>query len=150
MKKNRQDAILDIITENVIETQDDLLQSLVERGYSSTQATISRDIKELSLAKTLVDGKYRYCVAPQEAKQVRSSLPLPLFQEGVLSVEAAQNIVVVKTKPAFAMAVCAALDEMNISGNVGTLAGDDTCILIMTCNDTAQDFTQKMRKDLSN
>lgn len=145
MKRQRQEAILDIITNNIIETQEDLLSSLENRGYRSTQATISRDIKELSLTKTLVDGQYRYSVATKKQQPTKG---LPLFQEGVISVAAAQNIVVVKTMPGFAMAVCAALDQMETIGNVGNLAGDDTCLLVMTNNDTAHDFTEKMRADL--
>lgn len=146
MKQERQDAILEIIRHNVIETQEDLLTALESEGYRSTQATMSRDIKELNLTKTLVDGSYRYTVATKP----KTSQQSPLFQEGVLSVAAAQNIVVVKTMPGFAMAVCAAFDQMDIVGNVGTLAGDDTCILIMTDNDTARAFTDKLGQDLDN
>lgn len=144
MKQQRQQVILDIIQKKIIETQEDLLLALEEEGYSATQATISRDIKELALCKELVAGDYRYCPPPKNPNQSVGQV----FQEGILSVTAAQNIVVVKTIPAFAMAVCAAFDQMEIQGNVGTLAGDDTCILIMTNNETALLFQESMRGKL--
>lgn len=139
MKQERQQTLVDIVTSNVIETQEELLEFLSARGYSATQATVSRDMKELSLGKTLVDGKYRYAVLAQEKSALSQ-----IYKEGILSVVAAQNIVVVKTKAGLAMAVCTELDNMEITGNVGTLAGDDTCLLIMKDNDSATDFVTEM------
>lgn len=142
MKQQRQATMLEIISKEEIETQEDLLEALKERGHHATQATISRDIKELSLVKKLEQGKYRYTVSASVVSG-KNSLS-HIIREGVLSVVAAQNIVVVKTLPGLAMAACTALDDMEIKGNVGTLAGDDTCILIMTDNETAQQFTKEM------
>ncbi len=146
MKSQRQAAILEIIQNSIVETQEDLLEHLQAKGYQSTQATISRDIRELSLTKNLVDGRNCYCVAPKAP-----SLPNPtsqLWQEAVISVTSAQNIAVVKTIPGLAMAICTALDQMDITGNLGTLAGDDTCILIMTDNDRAKEFSIRMMENL--
>lgn len=135
MKEERQETLLDIVRTKAIETQEELQECLAERGYVVTQATISRDIKELSLVKKVVDGSSRYVVEkPTEFR----------YTESIVSVEAAQNIVVVKTRSGLAMAVCTHMDNMEISGNVGTLAGDDTCILIMTDNDTAKKFVEEM------
>ncbi len=140
MKQKRQDAILEIITQEKIETQEELLAALGREGYTATQATISRDIKELSLVKKMVHGSYQYAVSPQKEEGRLSHS----FQEWVVSVVAAQNIVVVKTMSGLAMAACTALDAMEIDGNLGTLAGDDTCILIMKDNDSADKFVQSM------
>lgn len=142
MKKKRQEMILKIISSQTVETQEELLEILAQAGFTTTQATISRDIRELSLMKELVDGSYRYRVAirkPEPVKQLS-----PLFLESIISVVAAQNIVVVKTIPGMAMAICTALDKMDIFGNVGTLAGDDTCFLVMADNETAESFTDEM------
>lgn len=142
MKRQRQKAMIDIISTEVIETQEELQEALKQQGYVVTQATISRDMKELSLEKQLEQGIYRYVVAPRGGDYGK---PLShLMSESVVSVVAAQNIVVVKTFPGLAMAICTALDKMEIHGSVGTLAGDDTFLLIMTNSETAQQFVKDM------
>ena len=122
MKNDRQSMILEIISQENIETQEQLLSRLQERGITSTQATISRDIKELRLVKEMAGGGYRYVVSERKG-MVDSDVRLRnIFKEGVVSVDLAQNIVVVRTMPGLASAACSALDSMDIPGMVGSLA----------------------------
>ena len=147
MKNLRQAEILNIVQSVDIETQEQMLEELKARGISATQATISRDIKELRLVKVLT-GKGAYRSAPSERKgAVTSDTRLRnIFKEGVISVDVAQNIVVVKTMPGLASAACSALDNMEIPGIVGSLAGDDTGILIMRDSAAAQSFNSEVHK----
>lgn len=138
MKERRQQAILSIIANQQIETQEDLLLALESQGLSTTQATISRDIKELALSKQIKNGVAVYA-------QGRATNQDNLTISGIISVMAVEFIVVIKTKPGLAMAVCATLDEMLLSGNAGTIAGDDTCIMIMT----SATLAKKMVKELN-
>jgi len=138
MKLDRQSVIMDIISERDIETQNQLMEALAERGLKSTQATLSRDIREMRLVKELGPrGNYRYVAA---AKQDNSDLDIRLkkiFRESVVSYDVAQNILVIKTLPGLASAACSALDGMSIDGLVGTIAGDDTAFLAMKDNNAA-------------
>ena len=146
MKNDRQSMILEIISQENIETQEQLLSRLQERGITSTQATISRDIKELRLVKEMSGGGYRYVVSERKG-MVDSDVRLRnIFKEGVVSVDLAQNIVVVRTMPGLASAACSALDSMDIPGMVGSLAGDDTGILIMRDNASAEQFNREVHK----
>ena len=140
MKSKRQAEILRIITEQSIETQEEMLENLRKCGIHATQATISRDIKELNLIKQPADnGAYRYVVAAEQpAHRAFAGRLQNIFKEGVTSCDVAQNIVVVKTMPGLAPAAGAALDGMEIDGLVGSLAGDDTAILIMRSNQLAE------------
>ena len=133
MKAKRQAEILRIITEKDVETQEEMLEYLRKCGIRATQATISRDIKDLNLVKQPADnGVYRYVVAAEQpARRTFAGRLQNIFKEGVTSCDVAQNIVVVKTMPGLAPAAGAALDGMEIDGFVGSLAGDDTVILIM-------------------
>ena len=147
MKNARQAEILSIIQDKEVETQEQLLAELKARGFATTQATISRDIKELRMVKELTD-KGRYCYTVSERKD-SSGTDLRLrniFKEGVISAEVAQNIVVVRTMPGLASAACSALDSMDVPGVVGSLAGDDTGILIMRDNESAQMFGNEIHK----
>lgn len=141
MKGKRQREILRIIEETEIETQQQLLSELKERGIPSTQTTLSRDIRELHMVKELTSyGTYRYIVSkPKETLDVTARLRT-IFKEGVTSFDAAQNIVVLKTMPGLASAAGAAIDGMKIPDLVGSLAGDDTVILIMRTNEAAVKF----------
>ena len=142
MKRARQAEILKIIQSVDVETQEQLLDELKSRGFASTQATISRDIKELRLVKEMSGGGYRYVVSERKG-MVDSDVRLRnIFKEGVVSVDLAQNIVVVRTMPGLASAACSALDSMDIPGMVGSLAGDDTGILIMRDNASAEQFNR--------
>lgn len=138
MKGKRQEEILRIIAEVDVETQDQLLDQLKAHGVTSTQATISRDIKELHLVKELTAyGTYRYVVSERKTSLNFAGRLLTIFKEGVTSFDVAQNIVVIKTMPGLAGAAGAALDGMEIPDIVGSLAGDDTAILIMRTNEAA-------------
>lgn len=147
MKNARQEEIKTIIQSMEVETQEQLLAALKERGYSTTQATISRDIKELRMVKEL-NNHGRYCYTISERKDVRGTDARlrNIFKEGVVSEDVAQNIVVVRTMPGLASAACSALDSMDIPGMVASLAGDDTGILIMRDNASAQQFASEIHK----
>ena len=139
MKGKRQQEILRIIEEQDIDTQDQLLAELRARGLQSTQATISRDIKELTGY-----GTYRYAVSERKASLNVASRLRTIFKEGVISFDLAQNIIVLKTMPGVASAACAAIDGMEITGLVGSLAGDDTAMLVMRTNEDAQEFCNEI------
>ena len=140
MKSKRQAEILRIITEQDIETQEEMLENLRRCGIHATQATISRDIKEMNLVKQPAgSGVYRYVVSTDRpARRAFAGRLQNIFKEGVTSCDVAQNIVVVKTMPGLAPAAGAALDGMEIEGLVGSLAGDDTAILIMRTSQVAE------------
>lgn len=147
MKNARQTEILNVIQSMEVETQEQLLAELKSRGFVATQATISRDIKELRLVKELTGkGGYRYALTDRKNGAGTDVRLRNIFKEGVTSVDVAQNIVVVRTMPGLASAACSALDRMDISGMVGSLAGDDTGILIMRDNATAQQFSSEVHK----
>ena len=146
MKRARQAEIMNIIQTVDVETQEQLLDELKARGFSATQATISRDIKELRLVKELSGGGYRYASSERKGLADSDARLRNIFKEGVTSVDRAQNIVVVRTMPGLASAACSALDSMEIPGMVGSLAGDDTGILIMRDNDAAERFNQEVHK----
>ena len=149
MKSKRQAEILRIIEEVDVETQDQLLAELRERGFTSTQATISRDIKELHLIKELTGyGTYKYAVSGRKTSMNIAGRLRTIFKEGVTSFDRAQNIVVLRTMPGLASAACAAIDGMEIGDLVGSLAGDDTAILIMRDNEKAAAFCDEIHKML--
>lgn len=145
MKGKRQQEILRIIEEHDVETQDQLLTELRARGVQSTQATISRDIKALHLIKELTGyGTYRYAVSERKASLNLAGRLRTIFKESVTSFDVAQNIVVLKTMPGLANAAAAAIDGMEIEDLVGSLAGDDTAILIMRTNEAAVEFCDEI------
>jgi transcriptional regulator of arginine metabolism len=149
MKQGRQQTIMDIITQQDIETQEQLLQALRDKGFRCTQATISRDIKELQLVKELgPSGSYRYILSGHKGDGEHDVRLQTIFREGVISAAAAQNLIVVKTMPGLANAAAAALDRMQISNMVGTLAGDDTALLIMDSAHSAEVFCGEIRSML--
>ena len=146
MKSRRHAKILDIITEYPIETQDELLTRLKDEGYKATQATISRDIKDLRLVKTLgSDGKYRYVSASKNSTDIRSNFS-SLVASSVNSIDFAQNIVVIKTLSGMAQAVCAALDSNDYKAVVGTIAGDDTIFIACRSSQLAVNLTEELKK----
>lgn len=150
MKSNRQAEILRLIETQAIETQEQMLEELSRCGIRATQATISRDIKELDLTKQQVDGVSRYVVAqPRQLHHNFSSRLKTIFRECVTSFDVAQNIVVVKTMPGLASAAGAALDGMDVEGLVGSLAGDDTAILIMRTNLMAEELCEELKTMLN-
>lgn len=147
MKSERQTEILKIIQAGDVETQEQLLLELEERGFRATQATISRDIKQMHLIKEPVgQGVYKYAVSGNRAKLNFAERLRTIFRESVTSIESAQNIVVVKTMPGLASAACAALDEMGVSYMVGSLAGDDTAFLVMKDTESALSFCREIHE----
>ncbi len=143
MKGTRQTEILRIISEAEVETQEQLLDELARRGIHATQATISRDIKQLHLIKELTGhGTYKYIVSDRKTSLNFAERLRTIFRESVTSFDYAQNIVVINTMPGLASAAAAALDGMEIPDMVGSLAGDDTSILIMRSTESAQKFCQ--------
>lgn len=150
MKTQRQTKILEIISTQDIETQDQLLKELQSAGFHSTQATISRDIKELRIIKELTSlGTYRYTTASRESAGAFSARLNSIFKESVISYDYAQNIVVIKTLPSLAPAAGRAIDAMNMSVVVGTLAGDDTLLIIMRDIQAAIGFCAEIKKLLT-
>ncbi len=136
MKGNRQKKILEIISRYHIETQDDLIERLLMEGFSVTQATVSRDIRELQLNKVMTGkGSYRY-VAPKKEEMVAGMKINAALVDSIINVDFAQNLVVVHTLPGLAQAVAAGIDNLNLAEVLGSVAGDDT-ILVATRNETA-------------
>ena len=149
MKNDRQNTILEIIAAENIETQEQLLDRLAERGIRSTQATISRDIKQMHLIKEpMGQGMYRYAVSGNRTKLNFADRLRTIFREGVLSVDYAQNLVVIKTMPGLANGAAAALDGMEVPYLVGSLAGDDTVLLVLRDNAAAAEFADEIKEML--
>ena len=146
MKAKRQAKIMEIISNSNVETQEQLLQQLQAAGFNSTQATISRDIKDLRIVKELTTfGTYRYTTAAKEVPSTFSSRLNTIFRECVTSFDYAQNLVVIHTLPGLAGAAASALDTMNMSVVLGTLAGDDTVVAIMRDNNAAAGFCGEIK-----
>ncbi len=146
MKSKRQAKIMEIISTSDIETQEQLLQELQNAGFTSTQATISRDIKELRIVKELTSlGTYRYTSASREVSNTITTRLNTIFRECVTSFDYAQNIIVIHTLPGLANAAASALDAMSRSVVLGTLAGDDTVIAIMRDSNSAAAFCGEIR-----
>ena len=141
MKSQRQAKILEIISTINVETQEQLLQELEGAGFHSTQATISRDIKELRIVKELTSlGTYRYTTVAKEVPSTFSNRLNTIFRECVTRYDYAQNLVVIHTLPGLAGAAASAIDSMNMSVVVGTLAGDDTVMVVMRDTNAAAQF----------
>lgn len=140
MKARRHQLILSIIADQVIETQEELVAALHARGMPVTQATVSRDIKELRLAKVATaDGRYRYALpqgAPEPAADVLQRAQRA-FDDYVVGIECAGNLIVVKTLPGSAMLVAGTIDALGIDGVLGTVAGDDSLLVVTRPADDA-------------
>ena len=150
MKNKRQSAILKIISDHTVDTQEQLLEHLRESGFACTQATISRDIRDLHISKQADEnGKYRYAVT-QEHHRINAAEKLQaIFRDSVTSVDDACNIVVLKTMSGLANAAAAAVDSMNIEAIVGSLAGDDTVLLVLRSEKAAGELSGELREMLS-
>ena len=146
MKAKRQAKIMEIISTINVETQEQLLQELQASGFVSTQATISRDIKELRIVKELTSfGTYRYTTVAREVPSSFSGRLNTSFRECVTNFDYAQNIIVIHTLPGLANAAASALDAMNMSVVLGTLAGDDTVMVVMRDNNAAAAFCGEIK-----
>ena len=137
---------MEIISTNNVETQEQLLAALQKEGFRGTQATISRDIKELRIVKELTSlGTYRYTTATNEVSGSFSSRLNTIFRECVIGYDYAQNIIVIRTLPGLASAAGSAIDAMNMNMVVGTLAGDDTVMVVMRDNNSAAMFCGEIK-----
>lgn len=146
MKTRRQAKILELIQQNNVETQEELSAYLEHEGYQVTQATVSRDIRELKLTKIATDnGRQKYAVIA-DADTGMLEKYARVLREGYVSMDIAQNILVIKTVSGMASAVCAAIDAMKMNEVVGSIAGDDTLICIIRTNDDAVMTMKKLRK----
>ena len=149
MKNERQTVILEIVSQENIETQEQLLTRLRARGIRCTQATISRDIKQLHLIKEPAgQGVYKYAVSENRTKLNVAEKLRTIFRECIVSIDCAQNIVVIKTMPGLASAACSALDNMDLPYMVGSLAGDDTAFLLMRDTEAAETFCEEIKEML--
>ncbi len=146
MRIKRQNAILKLIGENSIETQQELTDALREMGYDVTQATVSRDIKELRILKRLNDaGRYVYAQSGINSDADMNERFNIIFEKSVVSIEYAVNNIVVKTLSGMAQAAAAALDAMDFPEVVGTIAGDDTIFMVVRSEESARRLVYKLR-----
>ena len=146
MKSQRQAKILEIISNRNVETQEQLLAALQAEGFRGTQATISRDIKELRIVKELTSlGTYRYTTSSNDIGGSFSARLNTIFKECVVSFDYAQNIIVIRTLPGLASAAGSAIDAMNLSTVVGSLAGDDTVMIVMRDTNAAAAFCGEIK-----
>ncbi len=143
MKLSRQSKILELINKYDVETQEELAEWLMKEGYNVTQATVSRDIRELKLIKIAVDGGRQKYITIRKSEPGLSEKYTRVLKEGFVSMDMAQNILVIKTVSGMAMAVAAALDALQMNSIVGCIAGDDT---IMCAIRTAQETVSVMEK----
>ena len=145
MKPNRHVKILEIIENRTISTQQELRDALLSEGYDVTQATVSRDINDLKLIKVRTpSGKYAYGISSREDALGNPEKFSKLFTEAMIKADAAQNIVVIKSYPGMANALCSLIDAMKNPDIVGTIAGDDTIIVVLRTNERAQMLKQEL------
>ena len=146
MKTKRQSKILELIRKNDIETQEELLAYLLDDGFAVTQATVSRDIREMKLTKISTEnGRQKYAVLNDKTENM-SEKYVRVLRDGFVSMDVAQNILVIKTVSGMAGAVCASIDAMNIQEIVGSIAGDDTIMCAIRTNEDAVAIMKKLRK----
>ncbi len=146
MKYNRHAKILEIIDNNVIETQEELAEKLKEQGVEVTQATVSRDIKDLRLIKVMSsDGRYKYATLTQTENHISSRLTT-ILTEAYVSSDYANNIVVVKTLSGMAQAAASAIDSLKWEEILGSIAGDDTLIIVCRAEKIAEEIVNKFNK----
>ena len=145
MKQKRQQQILKIISERDIKTQEEITDALKSAGFSVTQATVSRDIKKLGLIKlSLPDGTYKYAIT-QEGKKDNSE-HISIFSKSVVSIKYAMHTIVIKTYSGMANAVAATLDAVLKNEILGTIAGDDTILIILESSEQAEKMAEKLIK----
>ena len=146
MKSDRHKKILELIADNNIGTQEELADALNKAGYNVTQATVSRDIRALNLTKVTIDEVNQKYTTLSHSSPVPNDKYIRVLKEGYLSMDMAQNILVIRTVPGMAMAVCAALDALKLDEIVGSIAGDDTIMCaVRTVKDTVN-VSNKLKK----
>lgn len=151
MKKGRQEKILELINKYEIETQDELMEFLGQEGYLVTQATVSRDIRDLDLVKvTMPGGSYKYVVSGVSKKQRGHVGSFSnAIGDTVMSIRCAQNMIVLKTAAGMAQAVAIAIDRISDDDILGSVAGDDTIFIVTPDNNSAQAVASRLKKQLS-
>jgi transcriptional regulator of arginine metabolism len=149
MKISRQSKIIELINKYDIETQEELADRLMKDGYNVTQATVSRDIRELKLTKVAVDGGRQKYIVLQKTEPGMSEKYTRVLKDGFVSMDMAQNIMVVKTVPGMAMAVAAALDALQLNSIVGCIAGDDTILCAIRSVEETIAVMEKLNKLLN-
>lgn len=146
MKSQRQEAIVNLINNNSIETQEELLNLLTKSGFNTTQATVSRDIRELNVTKITYDGNKHKYVVGKISDTAGSKSYRHVLGNCIISIDYAENIVVVKTVAGMAMAVAAAIDGLSIDDIVGSIAGDDTIFLAIRHSNLAEKVIGDIKK----
>ena len=146
MKTKRQSKILELIRKNDIETQEELLAYLLKDGFAVTQATVSRDIREMKLTKVSAHGGRQKYTALNDTAEDLSEKYVRVLRDGFVSMDMAQNILVIKTVSGMAGAVCASLDAMNIHEIVGSIAGDDTIMCAIRTTEDTVTIMKRLRK----
>lgn len=148
MKKTRQGRIIELIQNENIETQEELADRLREEGYNVTQATVSRDIRELKLSKVPSgNGKQKYAILLHDDAHLADKY-IRVLKDGFVSMDNAQNILVVRTVAGMAMAVAAAIDAMKLKEIVGSIAGDDTIMIAVRTTEETKVVMEKIREIL--
>ncbi len=148
MKKSRHSKIVELIESYDIETQDELAERLRDAGFQVTQATVSRDIRELKLSKIPTgDGNQKYVVLKQDDRYMGDKY-IRVLKDGFVSMDMAQNILVMKTVSGMAMAVAAAVDTMKLKEIVGSIAGDDTIMIAVRTVEDTKTVMDKIHKML--
>ncbi|MBQ9591103.1 MAG: arginine repressor [Butyrivibrio sp.] len=146
MKRSRHDKIIELINNNVIETQEQLASLLKESGYDVTQATVSRDIRQMKLSKQVTeDGKQKYVYSTADSEAMQDKY-ISVLRAGYASMDVAQNILVIKTVSGMAMALATAIDALNIPQVVGCIAGDDTIMVAIKSNEDALNLMEDLKK----
>ncbi|MCR5031324.1 MAG: arginine repressor [Lachnospiraceae bacterium] len=149
MKKSRHEKIMELVEEYDIETQEELADFLQKAGYPVTQATVSRDIRELQLLKVSTGGGHQKYVLMQEQQDTRfSDRYVRVLKEGFVSMDAAQQLLVIHTVSGMAMAVAAALDDMKLHEILGSIAGDDTIFVATRSNEDALEVMRRIKEAL--
>lgn len=150
MKFRRQSKIIELIEKFEIETQEELTSLLLKEGYDTTQATVSRDIKELRLVKlTSQNGVSKYVLSVNDTGTTYTTRLKNIFKECVVKIDVAQNLVVIKTLPGLGSAAAAAIDSLKDENIIGSLAGDDTVFIAMKDNQTAEFFAKTTKAMLN-
>ena len=150
MKSQRHEKILELIKSTDVETQEDLTALLKKSGFNTTQATVSRDIKELKLIKVSDEkGKYKYAVKDGTDELKLSAKFQTILKETVIKIDVSTSLVVIKTFPAMAQAAASAIDNMKWDEIAGTIAGDDTIFVALKTAQDAEVFCQKIRETIN-
>lgn len=149
MKKNRHDKIIELIARYEVETQEQLASLLKDEGYDVTQATVSRDIRQMKLSKQVTeDGRQKYVYSTADSEVMQDKY-VSVLKAGFVKMDVAQNLLVIKTVSGMAMALAAAIDAIEMPEIVGCIAGDDTIMIAIKTNQEALEVMEKFRSMLA-